>query len=163
MLSSWKAAGLQGTLLQAPLAVTVDVSVHALTWLLCRQSQLRIQVWTVVGVYSAFVLLSAATNPVQTNAWEQKKKKHENDTGSEYNHETKQALTGVHTALFLYECLRSHIYGRYYISVFSLAGIGRLLFICGTAIWEQKLILVFWLFPCFWHRLCCCFFLFLSC
>ena len=92
--SSREAAGSQGGLLQVLLAATLDVSVCALTWLLCRQSQLWIQVWTVVGVYSAFVFLSAATNPVQTNTCEQKNKKHEQDTVSEYNHANK-APSGV--------------------------------------------------------------------
>lgn len=38
-----------------------------LTWLLGRQSQLWVQVWTVVRIYPAFVLLSSTANPVQTD------------------------------------------------------------------------------------------------
>lgn len=54
--------------------VHVRVSVCALTWLLGRQSQLRVQVRAVVGVYPAFVFLPPAADPVQTNTWEVKAK-----------------------------------------------------------------------------------------
>lgn len=57
----------QEELLQVLLPAALDVSLHFLTWLLCRQSQLWVQVRTVVSIYSAFVLLSASTDPVQTN------------------------------------------------------------------------------------------------
>lgn len=53
--------------------VCVCVTVCALTWLLGRQRQLRVQVWAVVGVYPAFVFLPPAADPVQTNTWEVKK------------------------------------------------------------------------------------------
>lgn len=45
----------------------VCVSVGALTWLLGGQSQLWVQVRAVVGIYPAFVFLSPAADPVQTN------------------------------------------------------------------------------------------------
>lgn len=44
----------------------------SLTWLLGRQGQLWVQVWTVVCIYPAFILLSPATNPVQTNTCRQR-------------------------------------------------------------------------------------------
>lgn len=64
----------QEELLQMLLPATLDVSLHSLTWLLCRQGQLWVQVWTVVSIYSAFVLLSASTDPVQTNTCGQRNK-----------------------------------------------------------------------------------------
>lgn len=64
----------QEELLQVLLPATWNVSFHSLTWLLCRQSQLWVQVWTVVSIYSAFVLLSASTDPVQTNTCGQRNK-----------------------------------------------------------------------------------------
>lgn len=47
--------------------VCVCMSVGALTWLLGGQSQLWVQVRAVVGIYPAFVFLSPAADPVQTN------------------------------------------------------------------------------------------------
>lgn len=49
--------------------VSVCVCVCALTWLLRGQGQLWVQVRTVVCIYPAFILLSATTDPVQTNAF----------------------------------------------------------------------------------------------
>lgn len=49
----------------------ICVIMWALTWLLGRQSQLWVQVWTVVRIYPAFILLSSTTNPVQTYTWKQ--------------------------------------------------------------------------------------------
>lgn len=57
------------------LPVSLGASVRALTWLLGRQSQLWVQVGTVVRIYPAFILLSSATNPVQTYTWKQWQKK----------------------------------------------------------------------------------------
>lgn len=72
--SSRDAARWQEELLQVTLPATLDVSLHSLTWLLCRQSQLWVQVWTVVSIYSALVLLSSSTDPVQTNTCGQRNK-----------------------------------------------------------------------------------------
>lgn len=49
--------------------------VCVLTWLLGRQSQLRVQVWTVVRIYPTFILLSPTTNPVQTDTCKKWQKK----------------------------------------------------------------------------------------
>lgn len=57
------------------LPVRFGVSVCALTRLLGRQSQLWVQVWTVVRIYPAFILLSPTANPVQTNTCKQWHKK----------------------------------------------------------------------------------------
>lgn len=170
---------------------SVGVSVHALTWLLCRQSQLWVQVRAVVSIYSAFVLLSSSTDPVQTDTCGQNNNRTTGTSrqraphsgwvqaGSECKQEVSTNRKWVQTSTpwcasstvlpLLCPTKVYIIYDRFYISsvhsyCFQPCSHGWTSVYFRGAMRVQILILLFfWLFPCSWPSLCSGFFLFLSC